>query len=68
MLRDYLLIFKIPPISTDAVINYVLKIPTNKATGIDGISCSLLRLGITELAPCLAKLCLGKISTTVEKS
>ena len=49
-------IFKIPPISTDAVINYVLKIPTNKATGIDGISCSLLHLGITELAPCLAKL------------
>jgi len=48
--------FTIPPITTDMVKVYLLKIPANKATGIDGISCSLLHLGITELAPSIAKL------------
>ena len=48
--------YTIPPITTDMVKVYLLKIPANKATGIDGISCSLLRLGITELARSIAKL------------
>ena len=35
---------------------YLLKISANKATEVDGISCALLRLGVTELAPSIAKL------------
>ena len=35
---------------------YLLKIPANKTTGVEGISCAVLRLGITELAPSVAKL------------
>ena len=48
--------FTIPPITADMVKAYLPKIPANKATGIDVISCALLRLGITELAPSIAKL------------
>jgi len=42
---------------------YLPKIPANKATGIDVISCVLLRLGITELAPSIAKLVNLSLST-----
>ena len=48
--------FTIRPITADMVKVYLLKMPANKATGIDGISCSLLRLGITEHAPSIVKL------------
>ena len=48
--------FTIPPITADMMKAYLLKIPANKATGIGGISCALLRLVITELAPSIAKL------------
>ena len=43
--------FTIPPITADMVKVYLLKIPSNKAIGVDGISCALFCLGITELAP-----------------
>ena len=36
----------IPPITADMKNVYLLKIPANRATGVDGISCALLRLGI----------------------
>ena len=48
--------FTISPVTADMVKVYLLKIPANKATGVDGISCALLRLGITELASSIAKL------------
>lgn len=48
--------FTIPLVTADMVKAYLLKIPANKATEVDGISCALLRLGITELAPSIAKL------------
>ena len=55
--------FTIPPITADMVKAYLPKIPCNKATGIDVISCALLRLGITELAPSIAKLVNLSLST-----
>ena len=34
----------IPPITADTVKVYLQKIPANKATGVEGISCALLHL------------------------
>lgn len=48
--------FSIPTISTKEVINYLSKIPSNKATGVDGISPLLLKIGVHEIAPSIVKL------------
>ena len=48
--------FSLPPITCEFVENYVLKIPSSKATGADGISVKLLQAGIKELAPSISKL------------
>ena len=57
--------FTIPLVTADMVKAYLLKFQpiydfhiflTVKATEVDGISCALLRLGITELVPSIAKL------------
>ena len=38
----------------DMVKAYLLKIPANEATGVDGFNCALLRPGIAALAPSIA--------------
>ena len=48
--------FSLPPITCEFVENYVLKIPSSKATGADGISVNLPQAGIKELAPSVSKL------------
>ena len=55
--------FTIPPITADMVKAYLSKIPANNLTGIDVISCAFLRLGITELAPSIAKVVNLSLST-----
>ena len=55
--------FTTPPITADMVKAYLPKFPANKATGIDEISCALLCLDITELAPSIAKLVNLSLST-----
>lgn len=48
--------FTIPLVTADMVKAYLLKFQPTKQLTVDGISCALLRLGITELAPSIAKL------------
>ena len=42
--------FSIPLIGTESVTKYLSKMSSNKATGIDGISTNLRKIGIKELA------------------
>ena len=46
--------FSLPPITCEFVENYVLKIPSSKATGADGFSVKLLQAGM--LAPSISRL------------
>ena len=48
--------FSLPPITCEFVENYVLKIPSSKATGADGISVKLLLAGVKGLAPSISRL------------
>jgi hypothetical protein len=48
--------FSLQPITCEFVENYVLKIPSSKAIGADGISVKLLQAGIKELAPSISRL------------
>lgn len=48
--------FFIPPITDDKVMQYIQKIPSNKAVGIDGISIKLLKIGVKEISPSISKL------------
>jgi hypothetical protein len=48
--------FSLPPITCEFVENYVLKIPSSKATGADGISVKPLQACIKELVPSISRL------------
>lgn len=48
--------FSIPSITETDVIGFLLKIDSNKSTGIDGISSRMLKLAAPIIAPSLAKL------------
>ena len=48
--------FTIPSITEESVREYLLKISANKATGVDGISIVLLKIGIDELVPHIVRL------------
>ena len=48
--------FSVPIITSKQVINIILKISPNKASGIDKISASLLRIAATNIAPIIARI------------
>ena len=49
-------IFSIPSITERDVVSYILKIDSNKSTGIDNISSRMLKLAASFIAPSIAKL------------
>ena len=53
--KDESAIFSIPSITGD-VVSYLLKIDSNKSTGIDDISSRMLKLAAPFIAPSIAKL------------
>ena len=48
--------FSVPIITSEQVINIILKISPDKASGIDKISASLLRIAATNIAPSNARI------------
>lgn len=48
--------FLVPAITSAQVSAIMMKISSHKATGIDGISARLLRIGMPAIAPCIARL------------
>ena len=54
--KDESVIFSIPSITERDVVGYLLKIDSNKSTGIDDISSGMLKLAAPFIAPSIAKL------------
>ena len=54
--KDESAAFSIPPIAEADVVGYLLKIDSNKSTGIDGISSRMLKLAAPIFAPSIIKL------------
>lgn len=48
--------FSIPCITTEQVTAILSKMPSSKATGADGVSIALLKLGLSKVAPSIARL------------
>ena len=55
--------FLVPAITSAQVSAIMMKISSHKATGIDGISARLLRIGMPAIAPCIARLINLSMST-----
>ena len=54
--KDESAAFSIPPIAEADVVGYLLKIDSNKSTGVDGISSRMLKLAASIIAPSITKL------------
>ena len=54
--KDESAAFSIPPIPGADVVGYLLKIDSNKSTGVDGISSRMLKLAASIIAPSITKL------------
>ena len=54
--KDESAAFPIPPIAEADVFGYLLKIDSNKSTGVDGISSRMLKLAAPIIAPSITKL------------
>ena len=54
--KDESAAFSIPPITEADVVGYLLKIDSNKSTGVDGISSRMLKLAAPIIAPSITKL------------
>ena len=54
--KDESAAFSIPPIPEADVVGYLLKIDSNKSTGVDGISSRMLKLAASIIAPSITKL------------
>ena len=54
--KDESAAFSIPPIAEADVVGYLLKIDSNKSTGVDGISSRMLKLAASVIAPSITKL------------
>ena len=54
--KDESAAFSIPPIAEADVVGYLLKIDSNKPTGVDGISCRMLKLAASIIGPSITKL------------
>ena len=55
-LKDYVRLLSIPALSDRTVLELIESLPSNVATGLDGISSHLLKLIALAIAPSLAKL------------
>ncbi len=54
--KDESIVFSIPSITPADVINHVVKIGSNKSTGIDNINARMLKLAAPFIAPSISKL------------
>ena len=54
--KDESAAFSIPPIAEADVVGYLLKIDSNKPTGVDGISSRMLKLAASIIGPSITKL------------
>ena len=57
--------FSIPTVSEQEVLEIIKSLPSNVATGLDGISSSLLKLIAPAVTPCLAKVIICSIINNI---